>query len=149
MPEATILRFLTRDKIEDPFAETPKRQPRLVPHYGNETHPSRRAPVFHGMHHDITAGPSFVDAVTKQRKNHGGFVKKVGHVIEIAADDPHVSEYMLHVRRDHDLWPADEATAAYCGVPFDPTFAGEHERTAPADAGDRLVAAMTAKPEKG
>lgn len=35
-------------------------------------------------------------------------------------------EYLLACRNG-DLWPADEATAQYCGVKFDPRYGGEHE----------------------
>lgn len=30
----------------------------------------------------------------------------------------------LKACKDGDLWPADKATADFCGVPFDPTFGG-------------------------
>ena len=29
--------------------------------------------------------------------------------------------------KDGDLWAADEETAQFCGVPFDPKFGGEHD----------------------
>jgi hypothetical protein len=32
---------------------------------------------------------------------------------------------LVKAAQDGDLWPADEATAKACGVPFDPTFGGE------------------------
>lgn len=34
--------------------------------------------------------------------------------------------YYYTAVRDGDLWPADEATARECDVPFDPNFGGEH-----------------------
>jgi hypothetical protein len=37
------------------------------------------------------------------------------------------AEYVAHVK-DNDLWPADEATAAACGVKFEPRFGGEYDR---------------------
>lgn len=40
---------------------------------------------------------------------------------ELVAD---VAEYRKHVA-EGDLWPADEATAARCGVKFDPHFGAE------------------------
>src|SRR5690348_7889985 len=39
---------------------------------------------------------------------------------------PARGEYMMACK-DGDLWAADEATAKYCGVKFDPKFGGEHD----------------------
>lgn len=36
------------------------------------------------------------------------------------------AEYKAYVC-DGDLWPADEETAAMCGVDFDPSFGGEYD----------------------
>ena len=36
----------------------------------------------------------------------------------------------FHAVAQGDLWPADQATAAMCGVPFDPSFGGEYVRGA-------------------
>jgi hypothetical protein len=50
-----------------------------------------------------------------------------------STDKPQVvparGEYLLACR-DGDLWAADQATADYCGVKFDPTFGGEREAPA-------------------
>ena len=42
-----------------------------------------------------------------------------------AQEVPARGEYLMACR-DGDLWAADEETAAYCGVKFDPDFGGEH-----------------------
>jgi hypothetical protein len=80
---------------------------------------------FHGWTWDGKLGPDFVDPTDGQTKNHGGRVKKVDEVVVIAADDPHRTEYLKHLR-DGDLWAADEASARASGVTFEPDFGGEH-----------------------
>jgi hypothetical protein len=42
---------------------------------------------------------------------------------------PRRAEYLFAVR-DGDLWAADEETAQFCGVKFDPSFGGEGEEPA-------------------
>jgi len=41
--------------------------------------------------------------------------------LEVAVEVPATAEYARHVRHG-DLYAADEATAAYCDVPFDASF---------------------------
>lgn len=43
---------------------------------------------------------------------------------------PARGEYLLSCQGG-DLWAADEATASYCSVKFDPSFGGEHASDAP------------------
>jgi hypothetical protein len=85
---------------------------------------------FIGWKWDGSLGPEFVDS-TGRKTNHGGRVKQVDEVVTIAADDPHRSEYMRHLR-DGDLWPADEATARAAGIAFEVHFMGEHPGVAAA-----------------
>lgn len=100
---------------------------------------------FHGWKFDATLGPEFVDQKDKQTKRHGGRVKQVDAVIEIAADDPFRAEYIRHLK-DGDLWAADEPTARAAGLPFEPHFAGEHPKTSAACGLDssKLAAALKA-----
>lgn len=49
--------------------------------------------------------------------------KPTDEIVELAAKGEHATEYMKHVLHG-DLWAADEETAAYCGVKFDPSFGG-------------------------
>lgn len=73
-------------------------------------------------HSTLPIGPQFDDVDQPGRKlRHAVFVKHVGRVLTV----PDRAEYRRHLR-DRDLWPADQETAAACGVPFDPTFGGEH-----------------------
>jgi hypothetical protein len=46
-------------------------------------------------------------------------------MVEAVVELPFRREYRDEVQGGA-LWPADQATAAMCGVPFDPTFGGEH-----------------------
>jgi hypothetical protein len=80
---------------------------------------------FLGWKWDGALGPGFVDPTDGQQKNHGGRVKQVDQVVVIAAESPHRTEYLKHLR-DGDLWPADEATARAAGIMFEPDFGGEH-----------------------
>jgi len=98
---------------------------------------------FHGWRWDGKLGPEFVDPVDGMKKNHGGRVKKIDEVVEIAADDPHRQEYLRHLR-DGDLWAADEATAAAAGVSFEPHFLDEHPKLA-----EKLRATTVAEQPKG
>lgn len=66
-------------------------------------------------------GPEFVDPETKQTRRHAGFVKRIGHVVEVPAR----AEYLRELR-DGCLWPADQATARLANVQFDPAYGGEH-----------------------
>jgi hypothetical protein len=83
---------------------------------------------FVGWRWDGTLGPEFVDALSGETKHHGGHVKKVDEVTEIAADDPHREEYVRHLK-DGDLWAADPETAQAAGIAFEPHFLGEHPET--------------------
>lgn len=100
---------------------------------------------FVGWKFDRALGPEFVDPKDKQTKRHGGRVKQVDAVVEIAADDPFRTEY-LKALRSGDLWAADEATAREARVPFEPCFLGEHPKTSSALGVDPMsnadVAAM-------
>lgn len=85
---------------------------------------SQRIRRFHGYRHDPTLGPQYRDTDEFGRengmtKNHGAFVKQLGEVVVISMTDPHISSYLRDVRAG-SYWPADEATAQLCGVPFDP-----------------------------
>jgi hypothetical protein len=55
-------------------------------------------------------------------------VKQLGRIVEVSDR----AEYRRALR-DHDLWPADEATANAVGVKFDPKFGLEHGAEALAD----------------
>jgi hypothetical protein len=79
-------------------------------------------------HACLPIGPEFDDDESKTRRRHAAFVKHVGKVLEV----PDRAEYRRHLR-DGDLWPADQETAAACGVPFDPDFGDEHTEEAHAD----------------
>lgn len=116
MSDQKMLRFLARGTA-------------LVPHYEAQEAGQRR---FHGWKHDATQGPSYIDPETKQSRNHGAFTKRVGieNVIAVPTTSRFRSEYVRHLR-EGDLWPADEFTAQQAGVPFDPSFGGEHDASAP------------------
>jgi hypothetical protein len=73
----------------------------------------------------LPLGPEFKDDESLTMKRHAAFVKYVGKVLTV----PDRAEYRRHLR-DGDLWPADQETAAACGVPFDPDFGGEHDHDA-------------------
>jgi hypothetical protein len=102
-----------------------------VPDYAALT--GTRTNRFHGWVADKTIGAKFIDADSKAEMRHLVHVKKLGleHVIEIRMNDPHIGEYIRHLR-DGDLWPADQETATRVGVKFDPTFGGEHHDEAKA-----------------
>lgn len=147
MSQPSELRFLPRDMIEDPFGAQIRR-PKLVPNY--EAQKARASspaafhvPVFHGIHNDSTSGREFVDPETKEKKRHLVLARKVAQEIVIPMTSEHLTEYVKHAKA-HDLWPANEATAEYCGVPFDPKFGGEHDVAAtPQSPADAAVAALT------
>lgn len=102
----------------------------FVQHYGAMKAGQRR---FHGWEHKPNIGAEYEDGGEKRR--HGAFAKRLGHIIEVPMSDPHVTEYIRHLR-DGDLWPADEYTAQFSGRPFDPTFGGEHDVPTPPDHAD-------------
>jgi hypothetical protein len=93
----------------------------MVPHY-EVMHTIRK---FHGWKHDPALGNEHTDPQTKAVSRQGGFKKieasSTDHVITL----DNTREYRKHLK-EGDLWPADEATASECGVPFEPTFGGEH-----------------------
>ena len=99
----------------------------MVPDYAAQAGGVRR---FHGFVFDTSLGPKFQEKddlgrVTGRVAQHGAFVKQIGLVVEVPSSSRYLSEYIRHLR-DGDLWPADEATAQWCGRPFDPLFGGEH-----------------------
>jgi hypothetical protein len=96
---------------------------------------------FHGWQPNVDIGALFVDPDDKQQKRNLVHVKRVGveHAIEISMSNPHVGEYIRHLR-DGDLWPADQATATAIGLKFDPDFGDEHDEDAKAQLADDLAA---------
>ncbi len=80
---------------------------------------------FIGWRRDANLGHELVNPTTKERSREGAYVKS-SEVVTV----PMRGEYVLHLTRDCDLWPADEATARACGAKWDPTFGGEHEASA-------------------
>jgi hypothetical protein len=118
---------------------TVERAPLHVLQRGSALVPDYRALIeagarrHHGAHFDKTLGPEdeFEDPKTgeKFRGHHGGFVRKVDHVVTIEPSDPHYQEYVRHLR-DGDLWAAGLATAQAAGVAFQPDFGDEHPETA-------------------
>ena len=121
------LRFLTRGNG-------------LTPDYDAQARGIRR---FHGWKHDPTKGPRFKDSITGEQKAHGGFEKQVRQIVEIPISNPHRNEYIRHLR-EGSLWPADSETAQLAGVPFDPTYGGEHDvDTPPAPAAAKAPVAPT------
>ncbi len=74
---------------------------------------------FIGRKHDPSIGFQGVDE--NGNKFMSGGYPSTGKAQEVPAR----AEYMF-AGRDGDLWPADEETASYCGVAFDPHFGGEH-----------------------
>lgn len=115
MPDPKTLRVLPRGSA-------------MVPNYEAQENTYGSVRSFIGRPHDPTAGDEYTDPDTKQKKRQGAFVATPGAVVEV----PNRAEYRLHVGRHADLWAADEATAAACGVAFDPTFGGEHPSLATA-----------------
>lgn len=53
---------------------------------------------------------------------------------------------LVRACKDGDLWPADEETAAVCGVPFDPDFGGEETETIKAWKASQNVAQTSIAP---
>ena len=80
---------------------------------------------FHGWKHDAALGVSVVNPTTGTRILSGGFRKLRATSEADVITVPNTVEYRRHLK-DGDLWPADEATTREVGVPFDPTFGGEH-----------------------
>jgi hypothetical protein len=80
---------------------------------------------FIGRRHDSTIGH-------EGRDEHGNKFKSGGWPSTDAPQTvPARAEY-AKACQDKSLWPADQATADYCGVPFDPDFGGEHASVRPA-----------------
>jgi hypothetical protein len=99
----------------------------MTPDYESQRAGVRR---FHGYKHDPKLGPKYEvrderGVPTGAIANHGAFVKQLGEVVEVPWHSPHKAEYLRHLRAG-DLWAADEFTAQQAGVPFDPSFGGEH-----------------------
>jgi hypothetical protein len=113
---------------------------------------------FLGWRWDGTLGVEVdeVDAqgrATGRKLRTGGRAKLVDQVIVVGPSDPHRHEYVQHARSG-DLWCADAATAATCGLPFEPHFGGEHPGAAETAGlagtalGERLAAhGFSAEPE--
>ena len=95
-----------------------------------------RVKRFHGWVADRTIGKPFENTETKAQDRHIAHVKQIGEVVQIPTDAQHIGEYIRHLR-DGDLWAADEFTAQFARVKFDPDFGGEH--------GDEAKAAQKAE----
>ena len=78
---------------------------------------------FVGRKHDRTLGSATRDESGNEVRQ-GGWPPS--HKPVEPDEVPFRAEYMLAVR-DGDLWPADEESAALCGVKFDPKFGGEYD----------------------
>jgi hypothetical protein len=102
----------------------------MVPDYGSQAVGVRR---YHGRRIDMTLGtlleheemvraPNGKQQVVKVMKRPAAFVPSDEPVFEIPSNTPYIAEYLRHLR-DGDLIPADEATAQFAWVQFDPTFA--------------------------
>ena len=120
----------------------------LVPDYEALKHPTHSVRRFHGWRHD----PSHGDLIPEQDgqgrwapsdKRQGAFAKLHDEVVEV----PDSAEVRRHLRGDErsaewdgDLWPADEETALFVDVPFDPTFGGEHPEVSKAFESDKRYA---------
>ncbi len=74
---------------------------------------------FIGRWHDTTIGHAGFD------ENGVKFMSGGWPSTHKAQEVPARAEY-LWACKDGDLWAADEATAKYCGVKFDPTYGEEH-----------------------
>lgn len=98
---------------------------------------------FLGWKWDGTLGPEFTDPKSGKKMRHGGRVKQVDQPVAIAPDDPYRAEYVRAVR-EGDLWAADEATARFAGVAFEPHFGGEHPATSALAglSGEKLLRAV-------
>ncbi len=73
-----------------------------------------------GRRHDATIGHEGRDEYGNKFMSGGWPAKSTPQEV------PARGEYMLACK-DGDLWAADEATALYCGVKFDPDFGGEYD----------------------
>ena len=132
----------------------------LVPNY--EANPGKTfvSRVFHGWRHDASMGGEVLEPVRTtwepSGKRQGAFVRVPDEVTTV----PDTAEYRRHLRGDErrsewhgDLWPADEETARAVGIPFDPTFGGEHPECAKrfakpsADPGTRVPIPAPTAPE--
>ncbi len=74
---------------------------------------------FIGRRHDATIGHEGRD------ENGNKFMSGGWPSTGLPQEVPARGEY-LTACKDGDLWAADEETAKYCGVKFDPDFGGEH-----------------------
>jgi hypothetical protein len=97
---------------------------------------------FHGWRPETQIGKPFTNPEeTKDEFRQGRHlvhVKQLGDVVEIPLDDEHIGSYLRGFRGQArppgsdsrfelgDVWPADQETATWLGVPFDPDFGGEH-----------------------
>jgi hypothetical protein len=97
-----------------------------VPDYA--AHAAGATTRFIGWQHDPSGGHEYSvveGGVSETRKSGHHEAKDEPTVLTFALSDGLFGEY-LRCLRDGDLWPADAATAALAGVPFDPTFGGEY-----------------------
>lgn len=113
----------------------------MVPHYGNQkagirSYVGRKLDASQGSLFDsreIVRGPNGKpQLVTVQRRN-AVFVPSDAPVFEVDEGDPHVTEYIRHMR-DGDLLPADAETAKLAGVKFDPKCERSLHKIAAAEA---------------
>ena len=79
----------------------------------------RRA--FVGRFLDKSQGEKYIDAEKIERQQ-AVFAEKAEH-----SEVPSYVEYVRSVK-EGDLWAADQATADYCGVKFDPSFGDESDK---------------------
>ena len=86
----------------------------LVPHYGAQEQGVKR---FVGRRHDPSIGTPYIDEHGRSCMS-GGWVS-LEDAEEVVSSREHLADYMRHVK-DGDCEAADEATAALCGVRFDP-----------------------------
>ena len=116
----------------------------MVPNYAHQAAGIRS---FVGYKHDSEIGPMVPqqDPLTGEwegpARPAGGFVRQVGDAFECESTSRFAIEYVRHCRVDNDLWPADVATARFCGVDFVEGFAGEHSDEAKAKAAVDYAAA--------
>jgi hypothetical protein len=113
----------------------------LVPHYGAQAQGIRRyvgrrldpsqGSLFESR--EIVKGPNGKPQLVTVTRRNAVFVPSAEPVMEVDETDPHVSEYIRHMR-DGDLLPADAATAKLAGVPFDPKCSKSLHKIAVAEA---------------
>ena len=99
-----------------------------------------------GWAFDQSIGPKSKHPISGQLVAAGAWKRASNEVLEIPLSSPHVVEYTRALKGDPrwpgsaTLWPADQATADYAGVRFDPAFGGDHPELA------AKLAPATAKP---